>query len=233
MTALGAASVSFLISKLHEPKTGWIAARALGELRRPVADPAIQPLIDTMRSDASLPSRAWSARALAQLDQFDALEPLVHSTDATELEVVAEGLKFGRPNSYPMLQRAIDQGAKPLRGVIHRTLAPGSAAFEYRTEQIPLVLDAMRSKHATLRRDAVCNACNVEKRAHKQVLPAVLACLSDSDDPVRRLAVLAIGAMGKRAVQSNLDALRGLERDPESKVRLAVAYVLQRAKIAV
>lgn len=42
-----------------------------------------------------------------------------------------------------------------------------------------------------LRRVALCNARNVEKRAHKQVLPKVLACLSGAVEDRRSLCTAA------------------------------------------
>ncbi len=232
MLAIGDAAVTLLTEKLSEDPHGWRAALLLAAFGAPAADAAIPALTLHMNAHRDAPTRAWCARALGVLQRLDALEPLLQSEAQRELTVLAEGLKAARPASYPMLQRALDQGNGPLNGLLHTALKPGSASFDFSAAQVELVLTAMRSTHITLRRDAVCNAANVAKSAHKSLSPAVIAALSDEDMHVRRLAVLMLGRMGKRVLASAIEPVRALAQDPNSKVRFAVEHVLTKAKLA-
>jgi HEAT repeat protein len=232
MLALGDEAVALLTEKLAEDPHGWRAAKLLATFEAPAADAAIPALIHHMNAHSDASTRAWCARALGLLQRFDAFEPLFSSAAQRESTVLAQGLKAGRPASYPLLQRAFDEENRTLKGLLRSALQPGSASFDFSAAQVELVLTAMRSTHITLRRDAVCNSANVDKSAHKRLSPAVIAALADDDVHVRRLAVITLGRMGKRVLASAIEPVRALGQHPDSDLRIAVEYVLRKAKLA-
>lgn len=228
LVALGKKAVPVLTRQVSDEQRGWRAARLLGRIGAPAASSAVPTLIDAMKKAKSEPGRAWPARALAQLGRFDALEPLLASSKKTDHFTLAEGLKAGRPRAYEHLEHALSTGPATLRRFVTETLSPGSARFEFAASELPLVTAALRSRHAVLRRDAVCNLTHVEKRARGQLAPLLLAALGDPDANVRRLAVWAFDALGVRALRAAAPALAPLKEDRAEAVRQTAAQVLAR-----
>ncbi|MFZ5444810.1 MAG: HEAT repeat domain-containing protein [Myxococcota bacterium] len=226
IVSLGATAVPVLVKALSDEKSGWCAARLLGRIGAPAARKAEPTLIRVMRTAKTEPGRAWPARALAQLGRLDALEPLLASKKKEDHFTLAEGLKEGRPKTYAFLEQALATGPGTFVRCVASTLSPGSARFDYSEKELAPLLAAARSQHAILRRDAICNLPNVERRARPQLVPTLVAALTDRDAHVRRLAILGLDDLGKRVVRASAEHLRPLRDDRVAAVRDTAARVL-------
>ncbi len=194
LVRLGAAAVPALIEALDHPERGGKAAMTLARIGAPAAASAADALLAQVRrgTDASM----WSANALGALGRLDDLAAL--TARANTRDDAIRGLARGRPRSYAHLTALLDRKDRAITKAIADALRPGSAAYAASPDDLPLLLDTARSKHAVLRRDVACALSNdALERVRARAAACLTALLDDRDAEVRRLAEVNLGFLGK------------------------------------
>lgn len=219
---LGAKAVPALAKFLADEEHGWLAASILSEIGAPAALEAVPALEQRMKGTQD-PGSCWSARALASLGEWPRLVTLLKKK-ATAYTAV-QGLKEGRPFSYPALEAALELKRKDVTKYVADALQPGSARFEPPDDGMGAMLAALRSKHVVIRRDATCNLINGARdlESKRAAVTELLRALDDKDMHVRRLAILGLAWAGRTVAKQHLPMLeRRFGKEKDEKVRNAV-----------
>jgi hypothetical protein len=227
LVALGALAVPVLLSKMDDAEHGWLAVQLLGRIGFPAAQAAIPELEKAMHQAKTEPGRAWPARILAQCGRFDLLEPLFESKKASVHFTLGEALKASRPQSYPLIERALNMKVATLTSAIASTLSPGSATFDVSIQMLPQMSVALHSQHAVLRRDAICALWHLESKGRTLCLPMIREALTDVDTDVRRLAVHGLAYTGRANREIAIELAKHMVNDKEKTVSDGATYTLR------
>lgn len=224
LVKLGAKAVPALARFLAtDDEQGWQAASILAEIGAPAALKAVPALEKRMKGEQDSTAQ-WCARALASLGEHERCVPLLAKQSTAYTAV--EGLKAGRPFSYPALEAALAKKKPLLTKLVTEALSPGSASFDPPDEGMDVMLRALRSPHAVIRRDAVCNLSNGARdlESKRAAVTHFLAALEDHDVHVRRLAILGLGWSGRTVAKAHLPRIvRDFGKDAHEGIRNAVA----------
>ncbi|HEY5937466.1 MAG TPA: hypothetical protein VIU61_22625 [Kofleriaceae bacterium] len=186
LVKMGARAVPSLIRALADDEYGWCAASVLHDIGLPAARPATRALIK-YASDPKANAQLWSARALGVLGKLDVLVELANQKRTRDAGIA--GLVAARPESYPHLGRLLDRArARKDRAFLRhvgKELDPGSASYALAAAQFELVVEATRSPHVALRKDAVCALGDLGSKRARAALEQLLV---DRSAEVRRLA---------------------------------------------
>jgi hypothetical protein len=222
LVAIGEPALDALLPVLGHPKHGWSAAIIIGKIG--VSRPDV---LAALRKRA--PKSLWHASALGMLGDYDwlASQPdfvVGHGFTAT-LRAICQGRP--RPLDYRPLERFLDGASATATARVEEELAPGKSYVEAQTADVPEALRGLASPHAVIRWHAasLLGERGLGARVGKTVLPALAATLSDGNEIVRRLAVLAIGDW-KAAAKPYREAIARLRDDPDEAVRRSVAHTL-------
>jgi HEAT repeat protein len=224
LVKMGAPAVPPLVHALDDPDTGWQAAMILAQIGAPAALPAIPAL--TAHARVACSAQMWSAIALGQLGQIDALVALARRR--TTQGVAVDGLKHARPASYPALDALLARGDKALTKVIAEALRPGSASFAKTPADFEALARAAGSPHAVLRTDVAgaLGDSDLGERNRARAVPLLVGMLGDRSSEVRRLATLSLGWC-RRHARAELPRLRAMKRDRAEAVRNAAATAIE------